>query len=174
MNIILMGYRCTGKSSVGMMLADMLRVPFCDTDEMIQQHTGRTVVEIVRAGGWPAFRAAEKEIVRGLSGVNGSVIALGGGTPLDRESTGILKKNGFFIWLSADPETIVRRIEGGRDGDDQRPPLSNGEAGEETGRMLRERMPVYRSLADLTIETGERTVDQIAEQIRAHLKNDMR
>jgi len=60
MNIVLMGHRCTGKSSVGMLVADMLRVPFYDTDEMIRRRTGRTVAEIVQAGGWPAFRAAER------------------------------------------------------------------------------------------------------------------
>jgi shikimate kinase len=174
MNIVLMGYRCSGKSSVGMTVANMLRVPFYDTDEMIRQRTGRTVAEIVRAGGWPAFRDAEKEVVRGLAGVAGSVIAVGGGTPLDPENAVILKKNGFFVWLSVDPEILVRRLKGGRGGEDQRPPLSNGEAGGEMERILKERIPVYRSLTDLTIETGEQTVEEIAERIRAHVENNMR
>ena len=174
MNIVLMGYRCTGKSSVGRMLAGMLRLPFYDTDEMVLRRSGRTVAEIVQAGGWPAFRVAERETVRELAGVDGSVIAIGGGTPLDPENAGILKRNGFFVWLSAGSETIVRRLEGGCGNDGQRPPLSNGATAGETERMLRERIPVYRSLADLAIETGERTVEEIAEQIRAEMKQAMR
>lgn len=174
MNIVLMGHRCTGKSSVGILVADMLRLPFYDIDEMIRRRTGRTVAEIVQAGGWPAFRAAEKEAVRELAGVDGSVIALGGGTPLDRENAGILKRNGFFIWLSADLATLVRRLEAGRDDDGLRPPLTNGETREETEGLLKERIPFYRSLADLTIETGMRTAHQIAERIRAEMKHAMR
>ena len=135
--------------------------------------TGRTVAEIVQAGGWPAFRAAERETVRELAGVDGSVIALGGGTPLDSENADILRRNGFFVWLSADLKTIVGRLEGGRGDDGQRPPLSNGATAGETERMLRERIPVYRSLADLALETGERTAEEIAEQIRAEIKHAM-
>lgn len=173
MNIVLMGHRCTGKSSVGMLVADMLRVPFYDTDEMIRRRTGRTVAEIVQAGGWPAFRAAERETIRELAGVDGSVIALGGGTPLDPENADILKRNGFFVWLSAGSEIIVRRLEGGRGDDGQRPPLSNEATAGGTERMLQERIPVYRLLADLAIETGERTIEEIAEQIRAEMKHAM-
>ncbi len=174
MNIVLMGYRCTGKSSVGRMLARMLRVPFYDTDEMILRRTGRTVAEIVGAGGWPAFRAAERETVRELAGIDGGVIAIGGGTVVDRENAAILKKNGFFVWLSAEPDAIIRRLEAGCGGDGQRPALSNGGTAAETERMLRERTPLYRSLADLAIETGERTVEEIAAQIRAAMKHTMR
>lgn len=174
MNIVLMGHRCTGKTSVGILLADMLRLPFYDTDEMIRRRTGRTVAEIVQAGGWPAFRAAEKDAVRELAGIDGGVIALGGGTPLDPENAGILKKKGFFVWLSADLATLVQRIEAGRGDDGLRPPLTNGETREETEGLLKERIPVYRSLTDLTIETGDWTARRIAERIRAEMMHAMR
>ena len=101
MNFILIGYRASGKTSVGRRLADLLQRPFFDTDALIRQQTGMTVKEIVLAGGWPAFRDAEKTAVAGLAGQEAAVIALGGGAVLDPANVEVLKPRGLFIWLKA-------------------------------------------------------------------------
>jgi len=83
MNIILMGFRCTGKTAAGRRLAESLGFSFTDTDELVERQTGRLIPRIVAEQGWPAFRAAERAAIRELAGADRSVIALGGGVVCD-------------------------------------------------------------------------------------------
>jgi len=164
-NIILIGYRCTGKTSVGQELARRLDLPFIDTDDLIVREAGMPVDEIVRSGGWPFFREKENEVIKGLSSVEGTVIAPGGGALEDPENRGILKRNGLFVWLTADPETIVERMRSDRKGRGQRPPLSGGGIEAEAAAMIHKREPVYRRLADLTIDTSHRGIGPVTDAI---------
>ena len=107
MNIILTGYRCTGKSSAGRRLSARLGRPLFDTDDLILHRTGKTVEQIVAAGGWPAFRDAERAVIRNLSLLDGGVIATGGGALMDPRNVAYLRGNGLFVWLMADPATIA-------------------------------------------------------------------
>ncbi len=170
-NILLIGYRSTGKTSVGLRLASRLGVPFFDTDDLISRRTGKTVKEIVDKNGWEAFRKEERIAIKGLIFLKGSVIALGGGAAMDPGNVEILKEKGAFIWiwLTAGARTIVERmLKDGVTGE-QRPPLSDGDALSETAALLREREPVYRLLADLTVDTEGRTLDEVVEEICARL-----
>jgi shikimate kinase len=173
MNFILIGYRASGKTSVGKNLSRLLGLPFYDTDALILQQTGKTVRETVLDGGWPAFREAERAAIAGLAGKEGAVIALGGGAVLDPANVEALKPGGFFIWLQAAKETIQERLE--RDGvnTEQRPSLlPPGNGGD--GEILRHRTPVYEALADLVIDTTGRSIEAIAEEIRAALTGEKR
>ncbi len=165
MNIILIGYRGTGKSIVGRKIAERLQVPFHDTDELVKEHTGRTIREIVEEKGWESFRKEERKIIRKLSAVKKSVIATGGGAIMDAENQDTLRKMGVFVWLSADVGTIIERM--GRDevSSEQRPSLSDNDLYRETVDMLEMRTPIYRRLADLTIDTSERSIDEIVDEI---------
>ncbi|MDO9528033.1 MAG: shikimate kinase [Syntrophales bacterium] len=165
MNIILIGYRGTGKSTVGRKLADTLNIPFYDTDELIQKRTGRVIKEIVEEGGWGSFREEEKKIIRGLSSVRESVIATGGGAVMDEENLNVLRKKGVFIWLTADVRTIIERMEKDKISDEQRPSLSKDDLYKETANMLEMRMPVYRQLADFTVDTSEKDIDVVADEV---------
>ena len=78
-NIILIGYRCTGKTTVGKKLSERLGLPFIDTDGLVMLDTGMSVDEIVREGGWPLFRRKEREVIEGLLSAEGTIIAPGGG-----------------------------------------------------------------------------------------------
>ncbi len=164
MNLILIGYRACGKTSVGQMLSGLLQRPFYDTDALIREQTGKTVREIVLEGGWPAFRRAEKAAVFGLAGTDGAVIALGGGAVLDPSNVEALKKQGLFIWLQAEEETIRERLR--RDGAsaEQRPPLSAPGTGDDK-EILARRVPIYRAVADLTIDTTGLTIEAVTEEI---------
>jgi shikimate kinase len=86
MKIIVIGYRCTGKTSVGKKIAERLGIPFNDTDEIIQSHTNKTIWEIVDEKGWDAFRAEERATIRKLSSLTDGVIAAGGGAVTDPEN----------------------------------------------------------------------------------------
>jgi len=165
MNIILMGYRGCGKTTVGRIVAEKLKRPFVDTDAMIQERAGKTIREIVSDGGWKAFRVLERRAVEELAGREGCIIALGGGAVLDRENVKELKRNGFFLWLTADAATIAGRLRNDRVSDAQRPPLSGTDSGAEIELLLREREPVYRSVADILIDTTGRSVDEITSEI---------
>lgn len=165
MNFVLIGYRCTGKTSVGKRLARLLGLAFYDSDAVIREETGRSVQEIVDAGGWPAFRAEEKKIVAQLALQDNCVIALGGGAVLDPENVAAIKANGRVIWLTADIRTILERM--ARDGasTEQRPPLKGMDSILETTLVLEERTPLYEGAADLTIDTSHRELDEIVDEI---------
>ena len=164
-NIILIGYRCTGKTSVGKKVAGKLAVPFLDTDEVITRETGMSVDEIVRAGGWPLFRRKETEAIRSLSSLKGSVIATGGGAFEDPENRNVLRGKGLFVWLTADGQTIVERMRSDGKCDGHRPPLSGDGLEAEVAAMTRKREPVYRGLADMMIDTSHKRIDEIANEI---------
>ena len=132
MNIIFTGYRCTGKTSAGKRLAQLLGRAFYDADDLIIKLTGRSVEQIVAEKGWPAFREVERAVILELSGKDNCVIAPGGGAVLDQRNVEALKKNGLFVWLVADTATIVRRLKKDQAGGAPRP-LALGEAGRAGG-----------------------------------------
>jgi len=164
-NIILIGYRCTGKTSVGKKLSERLDLPFIDTDGLIMLDAGMSVDEIVREGGWTLFRQKEREVIGGLSSVENVIIAPGGGALEDPENREVLRGNGLFVWLTADSKTVVERMRSDRKSGGQRPPLSRGDPGTEAAVMIRKREPVYRELADLAIDTSNKSIDAVADEI---------
>lgn len=165
MNIILMGYRGCGKTTVGRIVAEKLQRPFFDTDAMIQERLGKTIREIVADEGWEAFRELERSAVKELAEWEGCIIALGGGAVLDQQNVKELKRNGFFLWLTADAVTIAGRLKNDRASNAQRPSLSGTDTGAEIEILLREREPVYRLVADRVIDTTGRSVDEVAAEI---------
>ena len=169
MNLVLIGYRASGKTSVGKRLSGLLARPFYDTDAIIREQTGKTVKEIVLEGGWPAFRQAEKAAIADLARNKEAVIALGGGAVLDPANVEALKPGGCFIWLQAGLETIQERLRGVGEGDGQRPPLAPpGQEGD--GEILARRSPVYRAVADLAVDTEGKTIETVAGEVLAALK----
>lgn len=172
MNIILTGYRCTGKTSVGRRLAARLGRPFYNTDDFIVKRAGKTIEEIVAAGGWPAFREAERAVIKDFSGMYGSIISPGGGAFLDERNVADMKKNGLFVWLVADAATIARRLEKDRAGGASRPSLTGKPVEQEVREVLAEREPLYRRIADLTVDTSARTVEEVATTIIRALEKE--
>jgi shikimate kinase len=164
-NIIVIGYRGTGKSTVGRKIAESLQISFYDTDELIKKQTGKTIKEIVEEKGWESFREEEKEVIRELSSVRESVIATGGGAVMDEENLNILKKKGVFIWLTADIRTIIERMEKDKVSDEQRPSLSKGDLYRETANMLEMRIPVYRQLADFVVNTSKKNINEVVDEV---------
>jgi shikimate kinase len=165
MKIILIGYRCTGKTSVGKKIAEHLGIPFYDTDDLIQRHANKTIREIVEKEGWDAFRAEEKATIKKLSSLTEVVIAAGGGAIMDAENRKTLKRNGMCIWLTADVRTIVARMRNDRASTAQRPPLSDSDVEQETARILKTREPVYQESADCIVDTEGKEIDAVVDEI---------
>jgi shikimate kinase len=170
MNLILIGYRASGKTCVGKKVSGSLGLPFYDTDDIIQRKAGKTVREIVQDGGWPAFRESEKAAIGEVARRDGVVIALGGGAVMEPANVEALKGKGCFVWLQAEEETLRKRMKGDGSSPEQRPPLMVPAMGDEK-EMLARRAPVYRALADLVIDTTGRSIDEVAEEILAALSD---
>lgn len=170
MNIILMGYRCTGKTSAGRALAERLGLSFCDTDRQVERNTGLPIPEIVARQGWEAFRDAEREAIRGLSGADRCVFALGGGAVLDSRNVETLRDGGVFVWLAADAKTIAARMESDEASGSKRPALKQTTSIGEIEQLLSEREPAYRRLADLAVDTAGIGTAQVVEAICTGLR----
>lgn len=162
MNIVLIGYRGTGKSTIGKVLAARLGWPLVSTDAEIVRRAGRSVPEIVAQHGWEYFRDLESTVCRELSAQDRLIIDTGGGAILRQENVAYLKKNGTLFWLTASIETIASRI--GRD--TQRPSLTGTKSFvEEIEEVLTVRTPKYRDAADHIVPTDGCTINQIVETI---------
>ncbi len=169
--IILIGYRCTGKTSIGKRLAGRLALPFLDTDHLVEKKAGKSIRELVAEGGWAAFRKQEQEAIMTLTSLGKSVIATGGGSVMEGENAAILKEEGMLIWCRADAETIQQRMLADGATSDGRPPLSPHDLKREIEETLAERLPVYRGLADFTLDTGKTGIEESVEQILGFMKD---
>lgn len=162
MNIVLIGYRGTGKSTVARLLASRLERELVSTDAEIVKRVQRTIPEIVAQEGWEHFRDLESEICREVAGRDQLIIDTGGGAVLRAQNTEALKKNGTVIWLTASVETIAKRI----GADNQRPSLTGTKSFvEEIQDVLQERMPIYQAAADHVITTDTRSINQLVETV---------
>jgi shikimate kinase len=165
MKLVLIGYRCTGKTSVGKRLAERLGTPFYDTDGLIQSAAGKTIKELVDAEGWDAFRTRERAVIEKLPLSAGAVIAAGGGAIMDAENRKALKEKALCVWLTADVKTICERMRKDGVSNAQRPPLSGDGLEQETAKILEARRPLYQEMADCTIDTSGKEIDVIADEI---------
>lgn len=164
MNLVLIGYRGTGKSTVGKILAERLGRELVSTDAEIIRRARLSVPDIVQRFGWDHFRDLESEVCRDLAGKDGLIIDSGGGAILRQQNVDCLKKNSVLIWLTATVRTIAERI----GGDTQRPSLTGTKSfTEEVEEVLRERQPKYKAAANHMIETDGRSVTEVAEAILA-------
>jgi shikimate kinase len=166
MNVVLIGYRGTGKSTVGKVVASRLGRNVVSTDAEVIKRAGQSIPDIVARDGWEHFRDLESQVCRELAESDGLVIDTGGGAILRPENVERLKRNGVLFWLTASVETIVRRISR----DNQRPSLTGTKSFvDEVEEVLRERMPKYEAAANHIIPTDGRSIMQIADEILARL-----
>lgn len=170
MNIYLTGYRCTGKTSVGKSLADVLKWSFIDADLELVGRYGMTISEIVSKEGWNSFREKEKAVLKRLSALDKHVVATGGGVILDIENIEQMRKSGTIIWLKATPETIKTRILQDQNTEELRPSLTSKGLVEEIEETLVERKPLYEGAMDFSVDTDNRSIDDICESIIRELK----
>lgn len=162
MNIVLIGYRGTGKSVVGAIVAGRLGMRYIGMDAEIVQKAGKPIPAIVEESGWPGFRDMESALVKEVSRLDNMVIDTGGGVIEREENVVALRENGVIIWMKARVDTIVSRIQG----DSQRPPLTEGKSfTEEVAEVLERRTPLYSGATRHEIETDDLTPDQIADKI---------
>jgi shikimate kinase len=148
--IVLVGMMGSGKTTVGKKLASKLQLPFVDTDAEIERREGRSVAEIFAADGEPSFRATESQVLGELLTADApKVIATGGGAVLDPGNRTLLRQHAIVVWLQAPAGVLAQRV-----GDDTSRPLLADDPRTTIDRLLVERAPLYREVADHIVEVG--------------------
>ncbi len=167
MNIVLIGYRGTGKSTIGKLVAEKLNRTLIAMDEEIVKRAGISIPEIVEKHGWDYFRDMESDVACEISKKDNCIIDCGGGVILREENISNLKQNGKVFLFKADIDTIISRIQG----DANRPALKEGMSfREEQEKVLKERNPKYNAAADVEINTSLLSVDKAVERILENIE----
>jgi len=167
MNIILIGMRGSGKSTVGKALAKKMDKSFIDMDRLIAVNVGMSLPDFVNRFGWDTFRQKESEIAIKTSNETNAVIATGGGVILKKSNINTLRRNSKFVFLKTSINQMFERIKNAKD----RPALTDKNTlMEELEEVWKERKSLYENTADIIIETDNKTINQIADEIVSKLK----
>ncbi len=161
-HLVLVGMMGVGKSTVGRLVAAELDRPLFDSDEMIEERTGRTVREIWSADGEPAFRALESDtLVEALAAPEPSVIAAAGGVVLsDANRDALQTADARVVWLLADVEVLLERVRNGM----HRPLLDDDPEGV-LRAMYEARSTLYQEVADAIVSVDNRTANDVAKAV---------
>ncbi len=164
MQLILIGYRGTGKTTVARRVAERLSLELFDADVEVERRAGKSIKQIFDDDGEQAFRELEVATIADLVRHRDSVLSLGGGAVMREATRGVLTQ-GTVIWLTARPETIHARMTDDSKTFDQRPNLTTNGGMAEIAALLIQREPVYRACADFTVETDTKSAEQVAQEI---------
>jgi shikimate kinase len=171
MNLFLIGYRCTGKTTTGKAIAAAIDWSFVDADTMLVRECGKPIKEIVDTGGWEVFRRMERSTLKQICTEDRQVVATGGGVVLDKANIKAMKTSGMVIWLGATAETIQKRMLQDKNTGNFRPALTDKGRMQEIEDMLLKRNPYYESASDFSIHTDEVPVNEIRAIIIQRLKD---
>jgi len=167
MNLYLIGYRGTGKSTVARLLAEKTGRPCFDADALLEESAGMSIRQIFAQEGEPGFRDRETAILQSLALKQDAIVATGGGVILREENRRLLK-TGWVIWLAAPPECLWQRMRMDQTTAERRPNLARGGLAE-VEELLRVRLPLYQDCANWVVDTETRTSGEVADLVIAWL-----
>lgn len=163
-NLVLVGYRGSGKTTLGKLLASHLGFRYVSTDAEIINRAGMTIPEIVRTHSWKYFRDLEQEVVEDCAGGEKQVLDTGGGVVVRSRNIELLRGCGKVCFLKTEVSEIVERI----GADTQRPSLTGKKSfTEEVSEVLSERTPLYRQAADFEVNTSRLSPGEAVREIIA-------
>jgi len=162
------GFMGTGKTAVGKRIAGSLKLKYVSTDDIIEAKEARPINEIFAKDGEGYFRKVEKEAVKEASLMKDVVIAAGGGVVLDDENIKLLKETGVLVSLDATAEEILERTKNFA----HRPLLNVPDPLSKIRELLKARAPYYKK-ADLSVDTGGKTVGQVADEVMGIIKGKL-
>lgn len=160
-NIYLVGMMGAGKTTVGRLLARRLKLRFVDSDHEIESRCGVKIPLVFEIEGEAGFRARESQVLAELIALEGIVLGTGGGAVLSADNRSLLAANGTVVYLRARPEDLYERVRQDRN----RPLLASDDPLGRLSELYAERDPLYRSIADLTVDTGRQGVNALARQL---------
>ena len=167
-NIVLIGMRGGGKSSVAKRLSEKLGKKLADLDAMVEKREGLEIPDIVEKYGWGYFRDRESEIVQKVARAKDAIVSTGGGVIGRPENIAALKKRGVLVFLSTPADVLARRID---DSHGKRPRLTEAATTlEEVEAVLAERKKLYEAVADIVIDDTDMTLETKVEEVLRRLK----
>lgn len=168
-NVALIGFMGTGKTAVGQLIANKLRLTFIEMDALIELRAAKTIPQIFEQGGEIAFRELEIEVARQVAQKERVVIACGGGLVLNRINIDRLRQSAVIVYLTASSLVTLKRVskQAGK-----RPLLDVTEPLDTIREMIRNREPYYKQAADITINTSKLSTEAVANKIVEKLKED--
>ncbi|PID71937.1 MAG: shikimate kinase [Desulfobulbus propionicus] len=164
-SVLLTGYRATGKTFVGKMLAARLGCLFVDADEVIAERENAQIAELVAEHGWKAFRRLEQSFLAEMAEPSPKVLAVGGGAIEHGTVWQALKPFYLVVWLQADVHTIMERMAGDQKTAQQRPALTAHGLEQEIVEVLNRRIPLYAKGSDLVLDTAAYTPAELVDSI---------
>jgi len=165
-NVFLIGPMGAGKTTIGRHLATLLHKRFVDVDHEIEKRTGVSIPVIFEIEGEAGFRRRESAVIEELTRDTSIVLATGGGAVLLEENRKVLKDRGTVAYLQADIDTLVERTRRDRN----RPLLQTENPRAKIEELLQQREPIYREVADIIINTGQRAPSSVAREVVVRLK----
>jgi shikimate kinase len=168
MNLVLIGYRGSGKTTVGRLMAADHEAGFIDTDELIVHQAGQSIAEVFADEGELGFRKREAEAIRLATAGKERVISVGGGAVESAANRKALRGYGTVVWLEAPAEVLWRRIREDANSVKQRPDLAGGGL-DEVREVLARRAPLYAETAHCVVRVADRTPRQVVADIEQWL-----
>ncbi len=150
-----------GKTTIGRLLAKSLGIDFFDSDKEIEQRTGVSIPLIFEYEGEAGFRKREAEVLAALTEMSPMVLATGGGAILLPENRQALRRRGFVVYLQCAVDKQLERTHK----DPNRPLLNTENPRARLEELLELRDPIYRSVADITVDTGQHSSRGAVRQI---------
>lgn len=160
-SIFFIGFMGVGKTSISSYLSNLLKIEQLEIDEYIEKNENMTVSEIFNKLGESYFRDCETKVLEELQEKGNKIVSCGGGIILRDENIKLMKKQGKVILLTASPETIYERIKHS----DDRPILNNNMNLQFILNLIEERKHKYLQVADLIIDTNDKTIDMVCKEI---------
>jgi shikimate kinase len=164
-HLLLIGYRGSGKTTVGQALAELLHRGLVDTDAWIENYAQRSIPQIFEEDGEEVFRELESFAIEQVPNAPPLVVSLGGGAVLRPENRKRLKSLGWIVWLRTEPGILAERIARDETRGIRRPSLTGKNSITEIEQVLAEREPIYRALCDWELETAGRAASVLAQDI---------
>ena len=164
-NLYIIGFMGSGKSSLSLELDTINSRKLISTDELIENRIGMSVSDIFDRYGEAFFRTQEHMLLCDISNNDGQIVDCGGGLPLNALNRELIKASGRCIYLKVSPETVISRLEK----DESRPLLRNKKSIKEISLMLNERVKIYESIADISIDSNKLSTKEIAENLIPYL-----
>jgi shikimate kinase len=174
MNIVLIGYRCSGKTAVGSLLADELGMGFADTDVLIEEDAGESIESIISAKSWDHFRNLERDVIEKISEKDHQVIATGGGVVVNQGNVKALKRDGWVVWLDAKPNVLKERMDKEQQSGNIRPSLTGADPLAEIEEVMNARRPMYQAAGDFMVDTTRLSEPEAAALITKNLPPQLR
>ena len=169
MNIALIGFRGTGKTTIAKLLAQKMDKRLISTDEEIEKKTKIDIARFVKKYGWDRFREVESEVIEKISDFDECIFDTGGGIIMRNENIINLKRSSLVVLLTADIKTITNRLKSSK----ARPALTKVSYIDEVKDVLQEREYRYKKAADYSIDTSRLTPEEICDLITYYIQMEL-